>query len=68
MNRRGSITLDTAIILPVIILALVFLFGGIGRVFINSVELSSKLEKNAEEWKTTKPGRQWSGVNNEIEK
>lgn len=59
-------TVDTAIILPVILLILIFLISAMGEAFVNCEKLNDRLEKNTEEWSRSQPGRIWSGVGNEI--
>ena len=65
-RNRGSVTLETAIIFPILIVFIVVLLNLMVVACKTSIQVSEKLLKNTKKWSESAPGKSWSGVKNEI--
>jgi len=59
-------TAETAILLPVLIIIIVVMLNLMCNVCKTSIDVSEKFSRQQEKWGETRPGRPWSGVNDEI--
>lgn len=66
MNRKGSMTIDTAIILPIVIVLLILLLGIMVKAWQDCDVLNIRFKENTLKWSESKPGRLWGGIDEKI--
>ena len=63
---KGSITLETAIIFPILIVLIVMLVNFMIGACKTAIQVTSRLSEHTQRWSESAPGKNWSGVQNEI--
>ena len=66
MKSRGSMTLDSAIIMPIIIFILMIFLSVFIKTWIYCENVNDKLDAHSKKWVESFPGKKWGGVNDEI--
>jgi len=59
-------TVETAIVLPIIIVIIVTMLNLIVGACKTSIRVNEKFSKNTKEWSESAPGKRWEGVSNGI--
>jgi len=66
-RRRGSITLETAILFPIILIAIVILINVLISACKTGIQAGNRISDNTKKWSESCPGKGWGGAKNAID-